>query len=189
MTPDGRLNLADLIDAFPKGEPAPEPAPSAPPRVALQHARMSGGVLSFTDLSGRTPQTATVQPIDVELRNIATLAGRRGPYAISAALTGGGVIDWEGEVSLVPLASSGHLGLREFPLATAWRFVQDRVGLAEPGGRLEAEARYQFAYRDAKTSLQVDGVNVTLADLALAARGDKTPLLTLAQLRVAGSAW
>jgi uncharacterized protein involved in outer membrane biogenesis len=187
MTPDGRLNLADLLDAFPKSEPAPQPAPSTPPRVVLRHARMSAGVLSFTDLSGRTPQTATVQPIDIELRNIATLAGRRGPYAISAALIGGGVIDWEGEVSLVPLASSGHLGLREFPLATAWRFVQDRVGLAEPGGRLEAEARYQFAYRDAKTSLQVDGVNVTLADLALAARGDKAPLLTLERMRVAGA--
>ena len=184
MAADGRVNLADLLDAFPKSEPVPEPAP--PPRTLLQHARVSGGVVSFTDLSGRSPHTATVQPINIELRNIATLADRRGPYAISATLDGGGVIDWAGEVSLVPVGSTGHLGLRGFPLATAWRFAQDAVALAEPGGRLDAQARYEFAYRDGTPSLKVDGVEVTLADLVLTARGETTPLLTLEKIRVAG---
>ena len=186
LAPDGRVNVADLLDAFPKGEPAAEPAPSTPTRVLLQHARMSGGVVSFTDLSGRAPQTATVQPINIELRNIATLPGRRGPYAISATLLGGGVIDWEGEVSLLPLGSSGHIALREFPLITAWRFAQEKVALAEPRGRLGAEARYQFAYRDGTTSLQVDGVDVTVADLVLTARGEQTPLLALEEIHLAG---
>jgi hypothetical protein len=184
MAPEGRLNLADLLDAFPKSEPAPEPA--APRRMLLQHARVSGGVVSFTDLSGRSPQTATVHPIDVELQNITTLPGRRGPYAISAMLNGGGVIDWDGEVSLVPVGSTGHLGLRGFPLVTVWRFVQDDVALAEPGGRLEAQVRYEFAYRDGTPSLKVDGVEVTLADLVLTARGETAPLLALEKIRVAG---
>src|SRR6185436_10657739 len=184
MAQDGRLNLADLLDAFPKVEPATEPA--APRRMLLQHARVSGGVVSFTDLSGRAPQTATVQPIDLEFHDITTLPGRRGPYAISATLNGGGVVDWDGEVSLVPVGSSGHLGLRGFPLATAWRFAQDSLGLAEPGGRLDAQARYEFAYRDGVPSLKVDGVEVTLADLVLTARGETAPLLTLEKIRVAG---
>jgi len=184
MAQDGRLNLADLLDAFPKGEPATEPA--APRRMLLQHARVSGGVVSFTDLSGRAPQTATVQPIDLEFHDITTLPGRRGPYAISATLTGGGVVDWDGEVSLVPVGSTGHLGLRGFPLATAWRFAQDNVALAEPGGRLDAQARYEFAYQDGIPSLKVDGVEVTLADLVLTARGETAPLLTLEKIRVAG---
>ena len=186
MAHDGRLNVADLLDAFPKSEPAAQPAPTTLRRVLLQHARVSGGVLSFTDLSRRAPQTATAQPINVELHNIATLAGRRGPYAISATLTGGGVVDWEGDVSLVPLGSAGRLGLRGFPLATAWRFAQEDVALAEPGGRLDAEARYQFAYRDGATSLKVDGVDVTVADLVLTERGEKAPLLALEKVRLAG---
>ena len=184
MARDGAINVADLLDAFSKSEPAPEPA--APSRVVLQHARVSGGVLFFTDLSGRTPQTATVKPIDIELHNIATLRDRRGPYAISATLTGGGVIDWEGEVSFVPLASVGHVTLSGLPLATAWRFVQDDVALAEPGGRLDAKARYEFAYRDGTASLKIDGADVTLADLVLTERGG-TPLLALEQIRLAGA--
>src|SRR2546430_8267152 len=47
-------------------------------------------------------------------------------YTVSATLRGGGVLSWDGQVSLVPVASTGRLDLRGFPLATAWRFVQDR---------------------------------------------------------------
>src|SRR5438876_1894709 len=63
LTRDGRLNLADLLDSLPRSEPSPQP--SAPRRVLLQHAVVRRGVLSFTDLSTRTPQTARVEPIDV----------------------------------------------------------------------------------------------------------------------------
>jgi uncharacterized protein involved in outer membrane biogenesis len=186
LSTDGRLNLADLLDAFPQGEPAPERAPTAPRRMLLQHALVRDGVISFTDQTARTPQTAVMEPINVELRDITTLPGRRGPYAISAALIGGGVVDWDGEVSLFPLGSTGHLGLRGFPLATAWRFVQEDVALAEPAGRLDAEGRYRFGYRDGKTSLAVDGIEVTLDGLSLGERGDKTPLLALERLRLVG---
>src|SRR5439155_822017 len=84
-------------------------------------------------------------------------------YTISATLRGGGVVGWDGQVSLVPLASAGRFDLRRFPLATAWRFVQDDVAIAEPTGELGANARYQFAYRDGTTSLKVEGVEVALA--------------------------
>jgi uncharacterized protein involved in outer membrane biogenesis len=181
---DGRLNLADLLDAFPRSETDPDPEPTPPPRMLLQHALVSGGVLSFTDLSGRASQTATAEPINIELRDITTLPGRRGPYAIAATLTGGGVVDWEGEVSLVPLRSAGRLGLRGFPLATAWRFVQEDVALAEPAGGVDADVRYQLAYRDGATSLEAEGLDVTVAGLVLTRRGDKTPLLTLEKIRL-----
>jgi hypothetical protein len=184
MAPDGRLNVADLLDAFPRSEAAPAPEPTAPPRMLLQHALMSGGVVSFTDLSGRAPQTATVEPINVELRNITTLPGRRGPYAISATLTGGGVVDWEGEVSLVPIGSTGRFGLRGLPLATAWRFVQEDVALAEPAGGVDADLRYQLAYRDGAASLKVEGIDVTVAGLVLTQRGTRAPLLALEKIQL-----
>jgi hypothetical protein len=183
---DGRMNIAELLDALPKGEPAKQP--TAPPRLLLQHAVVQDGVVSLTDLSGHAPQTVAVQPINVELRDITTLRERRGPYAISAALTGGGVVSWDGQVSLVPLASTGRLDLRRFPLATAWRFVQDDVAIAEPAGELDANARYQFGYRDGATSLKVQGVELALTGLALAERASKAPLLALDKVNVV-AAW
>jgi uncharacterized protein involved in outer membrane biogenesis len=183
LGPDGRLNLAALADRLPRAEPAPEPAePSAPPRVLLQHAVLRGGAVAFTDLSQRAPQTVTVQPIDIELHDVTTLRERRGPYTIAATLSGGGVVSWDGEVSLVPLRSSGRLDLRGFPLSTAWRFVQEQIALAEPAGKLDANLRYQFAYRDGATSMTVEGVEVALSNLVLAQRGEKAPLLALEKI-------
>src|SRR6185503_9580896 len=146
----GRLNLAELLDALPKSEPAKEP--TEPPRVLLHHTVVRDGTVSFTDLSRRTPQTVAVQPINVELHDVTTLRERRGPYTIEATLKGGGVVGWDGEISLVPVGSTGRFGLRGFPLATAWRFVQDQLAVAEPGGTLDAAVRYQFGYRDGATT-------------------------------------
>src|SRR5262245_25032 len=182
---DGRLNIAQLLDSFPRSEKPPEP--TVPPRVLLQHAVVRRGTMSFTDYSARTnPPAAALEPIDIELRDITTLPERRGPYAITATLADGGVVGWEGEVSLVPLSSSGRLGLRGFPLATAWRFVQEDFTLTEPAGRLDSEIRYQFDYRDGVTSLKVEDFGVTVAGLVLTQRGEKAPMLALETIRLAG---
>jgi uncharacterized protein involved in outer membrane biogenesis len=185
MTADGRLNLLELLDALPKSDPAAPP--SKPRPVLLEHTVVRGGSLTFTDLGGRRPQTATVQPINVELRDITTVPDRRGPYAIAASLVGGGVIGWDGEVSLVPLSSTGRFGIRGFPLATAWRFAQEGVALAEPAGALDGEVRYQLAYQDGTMSLKVDGVEVTVNGLGLTKRGEAGPLVTLEKIRLAGA--
>ena len=182
IAPDGRVNIAELLDALPKGEPAPEPA--APRRVLLHHAVVSDGVVSFTDRSHRAPQTATVQPINIELHDVTTLPDRRGPYTVAATLAGGGVVSWDGQVSLVPVASTGRLDFRGFPLATAWRFVQESVAVAEPTGQLDAKLRYEFAYRDGAPSLKVDGVEVAVTDLTLKERTSKAPLLALDRMNV-----
>jgi uncharacterized protein involved in outer membrane biogenesis len=187
LTRDGRLNVAELLDSIPRGEPAPQPEATAPPRVLLQHALVRGGRVSFTDLTGHAPQTATVEPIDVELRSITTLPERRGPYAISANLNGGGVVGWEGEVSLLPLGSTGRLGIRGFPLATAWRFLQEDLALAEPSGRVDADVRYQLSYRDRALALKVEEVGVAVDGLVLTQRGDKAPMLALDTIRLAGA--
>jgi uncharacterized protein involved in outer membrane biogenesis len=182
--PDGRMNIAQLLDDLPKSEPAKEP--SAPRRMLVQHAVVQQGLVSFTDQSGRTPQKAGVQPIDVELHDITTLPERRGPYTIAATLTGGGVVGWDGQVSLVPVASTGCFDLRGFPLATAWRFVQDYVAVAEPKGAIEANLRYDFAYRDGATSLKVSDVKVGVTGLILTERASKAPLLALDEVSVVG---
>jgi hypothetical protein len=184
MFPDGRINIVDLIDSFPKDEPARQP--SKPPRLLVQHAVVQHGLVSFTDRSRGPSQQAAAQPIDVELHDITTLPERRGPYTMSATLTGGGVVSWDGQISLVPVASAGRFDLRGFPLATAWRFVQNEVAIAEPKGALDANVHYDFAYRDGVMALSVDGVDATAKGLVLTERASKAPLLTLDEVGVAG---
>src|SRR5262245_39729513 len=79
LTRDGRLNLLDLLDAFPQSDPASSKDTKPPRPLLLEHTVVRGGWLTFTDLMGHAPQTAVVQPINVELRDITTVPERRGP--------------------------------------------------------------------------------------------------------------
>jgi hypothetical protein len=181
MSPDGRMNIADLLDAFPDSE-----AVKKPRRLLVQHAAVQHGLVSFTDRSRRAAQRATAQPVDIDLHDITTLPERRGPYTISATLTGGGVVAWDGHLSLVPVASAGRVDLRGFPLVTAWRFAQDHVAIAEPKGTLDANLRYDFAYRDGAASLKVDAGKASVRGLALEERASKAPLLAVDEVDVVG---
>ena len=87
IRPDGTLNLAAL--AAPAADGSGEgPADTAPPRLLLQHAVLRGGAITFSDRTGSTPASTTVQPLDLELRDISTLPDPRGPYTVSASLRG-----------------------------------------------------------------------------------------------------
>jgi hypothetical protein len=185
LAQDGRVNLLDLLDAL--GASAEPPDKKKPPRaVLLEHTVVRGGQLSFTDLTGHAPHTATVQPINVELRDVTTVPERRGPYTIAATLLDGGVVGWTGEVSLFPLSSTGRLGIRGFPVATAWRFAQDHLALAEPAGRLDGEVRYHLTQHEGTTTLKIDDVQAVVDGLVLTRRGDSAPLLALEKIRLTG---
>src|SRR5215467_1551161 len=83
MFPTGRMNIVDLLDAFPKGEPAKQP--SKPPRLLVQHAVVQHGLVSFTDQSRGATQKTAAQPVDVELHDITTLPERAVSSSASVA--------------------------------------------------------------------------------------------------------
>src|SRR5437763_1491734 len=193
ISADGRMNIAEMLDALPKDEPAKQP--TAPPRLLVQHAVVQDGVASLTDLSRHSPQTAAVQPINIELHEITTLRERRGPYTISATLRGGGVVGWDGQVSLVPLASAGRFDLRRFPLATAWRCVHDvalalgdesrAAPLALDVGGLSLGLSARLVSGPSGLAGVADNLGLTLARVAVRSEA-KTPLIALERIAVEG---
>ncbi len=184
---DDRLNLAKVLDALPPADPNEAAQPGPPPRVVIQHAAIGGGKVSFTDRSNPTPATAVVEPIDLELTNISTLPDRRGPYEVAAQLPGGGTVAWQGEVSLHPVASSGTVRVDGFKPATAWKFVQDRVRLAEPAGSVDIAVTYRFGYVSGVTTLTAEPIKVAVTGLAVTEEGGAAPILELAAIEVPGA--
>lgn len=183
---DGRLNLARVLDALPPPD-AQAPADEAPPpRLLIQRAAVSAGKVSFTDRSNPTPASAVVEPVDLEFQEITTLPERRGPYAVKARLPGGGSVGWQGEVSLHPVASHGTVRIDGFRLATAWKFLRDRVRVDEPGGEVDVDVAYRFAYAAGAATLSADPIRASVKGLALAEAGG-APILELAAVELAGA--
>jgi hypothetical protein len=186
VRPDGTLNLAALAETLRGGGAQEEKGDGRPPRLLLQHAALRGGSVTFTDRTISMPTSAVLQPIDLELRDISTLPDPRGPYTISAILRDGGVLFWRGDVALHPIHSQGEIAARRIRLSTPWRFLRDRLNLAEPGGAIEFSARYRFAYADEIPQFTLEEMRVAVTDIRLAAAGAREPAIELGKVEATG---
>jgi Domain of Unknown Function (DUF748) len=184
LSADGSLNIARLADDL--AGPAPAAA-APPPRAILQRIVVSGGRISFTDRSGPAPARVDVTPLDIELSGISTLPGRKGPYRLRATLPGGGNVEWDGEISLRPIASTGQLRAKGVKPLTAWKLLRERLALGEPAGTLDVELGYRFGYGGDGLSLKVDPLKAQLNGLRLVFEGAAEPNLALESLRLEGA--
>ena len=182
---DGRLNLAALSDSLPKSEGSPTEA-GHPPRLLLQHAELIDGSFTFSDRSDLTPVSETFAPLNIEFKDISTLPDRKGPYTVRANLPGGGTVGWRGQVSLQPIFSQGQLSVSGFKLATAWKFAQDEVNLAEPAGEMDLSTHYRFDYRKHNAFLALKDSKLALKGVVLTEKGKSIPILALEAIEVAG---
>lgn len=186
---DGRINLDVLADRFRNDAELPADASAEgepPPRVLLKRVSLSGAAITLSDRSNPTPAQATLAPINLELRDLSTLSERRGPHAIQAPLPGGGVLSWQGEGSLNPIQSQGHIVLKRAKPATVWQFLRDKTHLAEPSGEVDVSARYRFSYVKQMPQLVLEDVRVSAKGIGLTQAGSQDPILALAAIEASG---
>jgi len=175
---NGQLNLARLAGDLAGPETATAGA-VAPPRAILEHVVIAEGRVTLTDRSGADPAQITIAPLDLELHDISTLPDRKGPYRLRATLPGGGSAQWEGEVSLRPIASTGRLRAMGVKPASAWTLLRERLAIEEPAGSLDVELAYQFEYGRDGVQLRMEPVKLQLNGLRLALAGAAGPALEL----------
>jgi len=183
---DGKLNLAKIAETPPKSEEPEEPDQPLP-RLLLKHLALTNGSVHYADYSKDTGITETVSPIDLDLHTLTTLPEKTGTYELAAKLPDGGTLEWRGNLSLEPILSDGDLRLDAFSLAIPWKFLRDRLNLAEPSGRAALSAHYRYAGGRDKTDLSVSDLALTLSGLRFAMPDSPDPILTLEKIE-AGSA-
>ena len=182
---NGRLNFADIADSFPKTEDPPD-TDNRPTRLLVHHAAVIEGSFTFSDRSDITHAEETFSPLNLEFHEISTLPERKGPYTVRADLPGGGTIGWQGEISLHPIFSEGKLSMAGFKLATAWKFAQDELNLAEPSGEMDFSTRYRFDFQKGIALLLLEDAKFALKGLLLTEKDKNTPLLALETIEADG---
>ncbi len=186
LEPEGRINFVDIADRIPRKENEGNTSlqekaqgEAHPPRVIFEHIALNQGRLVFTDQSGPTPGSITLETIGLELKNLSTLLDKKGAYSFEATLPHDGKITGAGDVSLHPLWSEGRVKVEGFKTVSAWEFLQDEILLDKPGGEVDLEARYRFAHTDKSPSFVIEGLKVLVSALELKARGDREPILSV----------
>lgn len=187
---DGTINLLALL---PPSKKASQPAAGAPPRIRISRFAVDEGKLDLEDemtSAGRPqPFVTTLSPIHFDLKDFRTEQAYDNAYQFSARVASGEELDWSGEFSLQPLASSGRFALRKLQAKTIDAYLQGQLPVQLLSGVGTVEGRYQLRF-DPALALDLELPSVTVQQLALGERGTATaePPLAIAELRIAGVA-
>ena len=195
LNKDGSLNLPAPVSAADKPQPQPqaESGKADLARLLVREVAISKGRLTFTDRTGGKSAVVTLSPIDLDLKNLSTMAeycelpDKCGPFSLSAVTSRNEALSWRGTISLVPLASSGHLALKKLQLASLWEFLRDQVRLKKPQGSLDLATDYRVTVGD--NGLELGFANLALQGRSLAlapADGGQGEELRLKSLDLAG---
>jgi hypothetical protein len=181
------LNLARLLAALGKDQDK-EPAGDMP-RLLIHHFTIAGGVFRFTDNTLKPAAMSAVDPINFEIHDVSTLPDHRGEHKLLAKLPDGGQLQWQGKLSLSPIASSGSISLKDARLSTLWQFVRDHLTIAEPQGSYHFGVRYQFGYSGGALKFEADDLAFGLKNLVIAQEKGGTVLAKLGTIAFEGGSF
>ena len=177
----GTLNLSQLF-ALPATEQEPEQPDSEPFALRVDRLQLTDGALHFEDRRPQEPIDVQLDSLSFELFNFATRAEDSANAALIANGPNGARLEWQGQINLTPIASTGQLKVSNLDLATFWPYVRESTPLALRNGRLSFSSQYRLDLSEG-TALVLEGVEAALSPLDIDST-DGEPLLRLAQLQI-----
>ncbi|MFJ4066962.1 DUF748 domain-containing protein [Pseudomonas sp. NPDC089996] len=178
---DGTLNLTQLFK-LPASEAKPDEPPGDPFPLRIGSIKLSGGYLHFQDLRPSEPIEFVYDDMNLELKNLSTLPDDNADMTLVALGPNGGRVDWNGTLSLSPIASEGTLKVTDGKLKLFWPYVRDAVPLVLEDGVFNLDTHYKLNLSK-DTELLLDNTLVKVAPFAIKAP-DGRPLVRLANLEV-----
>jgi hypothetical protein len=178
---DGTLNLTKLFN-LPASEPKADEPPGKPFPLRIGSIKLSGGYLHFEDQRPSEPIEFIYDDMNLELKNLSTLPDDNADMTLVALGPNGGRVDWNGTLSLSPIASQGTLKLTDAKMKLFWPYVRDALPLVLEDGVVNLDTHYKLNLSK-ETELLLDNTSVKVAPFAIKAP-DGRPLVRLANLEV-----
>jgi hypothetical protein len=185
----GELNFADLTKPFPEEPRDPAAGPEEPPRLFVEHFRMTDGHAHFEDRTLSTPYVADLEPLAIEVRDFSTTASSDNAYELHAEAGSGASLDWGGSFSLSPLASKGRFKFANLSLVKHWGYLRDAAGFEVTAGTLGFDGDYDFRAGDAGTQLVAHLRELGVAGLGVRRIGEEAETAKLAQVKASDVAF
>jgi len=148
---------------------------TAVPPITIAQLSLSAGKLIWED----SVIKETVQPINLTAENLSIFADRQSKFTLQLALESGGQAQWQGEISLKPLQSKGHITLNNIKLERLLTAIfPEPMGFSLTGYEL-FDGDYQLSYDNQHFTLTTDKTKLALHDFQYAEK-NKHPLVAKA---------
>lgn len=159
LLPDGETNFTALLNAFKKNEPEDEHTEL--PAFLLSHLLVSNAVLDFQD--HRTPQglKTHIEPLNFELRDLATRSEKNGDFVLDAATNLGAALKLRAQIQLAKPSVAGELSLTGLNIAKLAPLLKPLLPTAAPSGNIDLALNFDVNASKEVVQPQVVISNIT----------------------------
>jgi len=170
--------------AKPENESDGAASSSNMPRLLIQDIQLQITRISVLDKVPATPFTADLGPIKLKIADLSTLPEQSGEQRVSITTEHGTRIQWDGSISLQPLASSGSLSVAGPLFQIASEYLRDSLNFQVAEDTVTANLHYNFAMVDEQPTLRLDDIQCAISKLEVFSKPESQPLFKLPQLTI-----
>jgi uncharacterized protein involved in outer membrane biogenesis len=164
----GVVNAENLLPQEGETKPAPKKTDESPPlALDIDEIQLTGGKISFSDLSRSKPFKTILNPIEMKVDHFSNAKDKKSAYALSLKSEAKETIKIEGEFSMDPLGSEGMVEVKSVPLKKYAPYYRDNILFDIEDGRLDLSTRYKYAKGEKEPEIDLSGISLLLNALRL----------------------
>ncbi len=162
--PGGTLNWMPFLAAFQGKEE--QPASTGLPRLDIRSFILANGQLDFADRRSTPGFAVQVEPLDLNLTDVATLPDDSGTFRIAARTSLGAQLDLAGKLDLDPLMLAGTVQIKGLPLDPLALYLKDVLPVA-PAGVAAVTASYRIGNGGKQLKVLIDQIEAQVTGLCV----------------------
>ena len=139
----GQLNLAQLFN-LPDAQKKLDDDTSPTFAVLIDKLQLQQGNLRFNDQRQQDEVDVTLADLNITLNNFDTRPASNSELQLSAQASDGTQLQWQGNISISPLASQGHMQLQDAQLKSWWPYVREHFTAQLKDGKLNLDTHYEL---------------------------------------------
>ncbi|SIO71438.1 protein of unknown function [Burkholderia sp. GAS332] len=153
--------------------------------LSIKRFAINDGTVNVHDEAASRPVDVGLQKLAVTLTDFSTLATAPAHYTLNAGFKGAaGSLGVAGAFGLVAKTASAKLDLKSLPLPLLQPYLDTATAAQVVDGALSVNANVDANWSKSPAAVMVSDTQLDLQSLKLAARGSKTPAISLAQGQV-----
>ncbi|MCC8393880.1 DUF748 domain-containing protein [Paraburkholderia sp. MMS20-SJTR3] len=173
---------AQASNAKPDANAQTAAKPAPPIDLFIKRFALNDGTLNVHDEAASRPVDLGLQNLAVTLTDFSTLAATPAHYTLNTSFKGdAGSLAGDGTLGLAAKTASAKLDLKSLKLPPLQPYLDTATSAQVLDGALSATTQIDANWSKAPAAVTVADTQLGLQSLKLAARGDKAPVIALAQ--------
>jgi hypothetical protein len=169
-------------------ENASKKSDSFVPKLLFQRIKIIKGVVSVHDHTQTKPQEITLSSIEFDMNNFATFPQTGGDYQLVLSLGENQRLNWRGNLSIVPMQSTGILKLTNIDSQKYIDYLKPYLPWTLDSGILNVNVQYDFSLKNdkdkQKVHFEVSNAQADLENVSLSSINNHDAILNFKQLHI-----